>query len=278
MSGFAQLARLFHGMTAAARMLAFRACWCLAAGAAVRLALGGAARTFIGSARAPDSAASSAWPPCHWRLASCNSLDLARAVTIAHVPADVTFLAPVQQAGQRPDRGSRERRGQDHRLRCSSVTLARAARAGALDFRLAVRAWANGRGCAFSAGRCWRGRRCGCPNGAPAFFCRPRRVPALHVVIPALAQLWRLPRRPQNRLPAPGSSGAAPAATALIVGGLLWLGSAPRTDPRGGTGGAARIGHADTSASKTSSRWPRRKSTGRRRKGDRCRCCSNRRC
>ena len=37
-----------------------------------------------------------------------------------------------------------------------------------------------------------------------------------------LANLWRLPPRPEPAA-ASGESGAAPAATALIVGGLLWL-------------------------------------------------------
>ena len=45
----------------------------------------------------------------------------------------------------------------------------------------------------------------------------------LQVVIPALRSLWQLPRRPLPAVPPATQSGAAPAVTALLVGGLLWL-------------------------------------------------------
>ena len=45
-----------------------------------------------------------------------------------------------------------------------------------------------------SAGRCSRGRRCSCPNGAAAFFCVLAVFLVLHIVVPALKRLWQLPR------------------------------------------------------------------------------------
>jgi hypothetical protein len=61
------------------------------------------------------------------------------------------------------------------------------------------------------------------PNGASAFLGVMALFLILHAVVPALRQLWQLPRRPA---PAPLSApdeGAAPAAAALIIGGVIWL-------------------------------------------------------
>ena len=55
------------------------------------------------------------------------------------------------------------------------------------------------------------------PNGATWFFIVVGAFLFLHVVIPALRRLWWLPRKPATE------NGVAPAVAALLVGGLIWL-------------------------------------------------------
>ncbi len=62
-----------------------------------------------------------------------------------------------------------------------------------------------------------------CPNGATLFLAVFVAFLLLQVVIPALRRLWQLPRRPLSAKPPATQGGAAPAVTALLLGGLLWL-------------------------------------------------------
>jgi hypothetical protein len=70
------------------------------------------------------------------------------------------------------------------------------------------------------------------PNGAAAFFWTVLLFLLLHLVIPVLRQLWRLPRRPADASIA-AEGGASPAVTALLVGGLVWLTLGNATVARG---------------------------------------------
>jgi hypothetical protein len=59
-----------------------------------------------------------------------------------------------------------------------------------------------------------------CPNGAGAFLMIIAAFSAVHVVVPALRQLWRLPRQPEPER----ARGASPAAAAVVISGLVWWG------------------------------------------------------
>jgi hypothetical protein len=140
------------------------------------------------------------------------------------VPRDVTLLAPVQQAGS-----------------VLTVEVANLAdKPSVLSFvrhawpaLLALAVWAFGwitdrqgsktvgwvLGWALLA---WAALRC--PNGGTVFLAVFAAFMLVQVMIPALRRLWQLPRQPRPTPPPAAKSGAAPAVTALLVGGLLWLG------------------------------------------------------
>jgi hypothetical protein len=61
------------------------------------------------------------------------------------------------------------------------------------------------------------------PNGAAAFLVVVVAFLGLHIVIPALRELSRLPRRPKPAPQPPSESGKAPAVAAWIIGGLIWV-------------------------------------------------------
>jgi hypothetical protein len=63
------------------------------------------------------------------------------------------------------------------------------------------------------------------PNGAPWCVAVVASFLLLHVVIPALRQLWSFPHKPEPAEPPTTQSGTAPA-TATVLIGLLWLGVA----------------------------------------------------
>jgi hypothetical protein len=139
------------------------------------------------------------------------------------VPRDVTLLAPIQQAGS-----------------ALTVEVANLAdKPSVLGFvryawpaLLALAVWGFGwireRPGSRTVGRvlgwtllAWAALRC--PNGATIFLAVFAAFLLLEVVISALRRLWQLPRQPRPSLPPAARSGTAPAATALLVGGLLWL-------------------------------------------------------
>ena len=61
------------------------------------------------------------------------------------------------------------------------------------------------------------------PNGAQAFLVVIVAFLVMHGVIPALRRLWQLPRQPVSAAEAAGASGAAPAVTAWLIGGLVCM-------------------------------------------------------
>jgi hypothetical protein len=67
----------------------------------------------------------------------------------------------------------------------------------------------------------WAGLRM--PNGAQAFLWIIVAFLVVHGVIPALRRLWQTSRQPLNAAEAAGASGAAPAVTAWLIGGLVCL-------------------------------------------------------
>jgi len=137
----------------------------------------------------------------------------------ADLPREVSFLAPVQQAGSALT-------VEVSNLADKLSVLGFIGHAWPALFALAV--WGYGRltdkqwfrSGGWIAGwmlLAWAALRC--PNGAEAFLVIIAAFLLVHVVIPALRQLWRLPR--QSAPAAEG--GATPAAATLLVGGLLWL-------------------------------------------------------
>ncbi|HYS14615.1 MAG TPA: hypothetical protein VEN28_14995, partial [Burkholderiaceae bacterium] len=148
-----------------------------------------------------------------------------------YTPTDLTFLAPVQQAGS-----------------ALSVEVAnvseKASASGLAGYAwpalLALVVWIYGRlraedwlksGCRILGWTllAWAALRL--PNGAVWFFGVFGVFLLVHVVIPVLRSLWSLPRVPKS---AP-ENGAAPAVAMLFVGGFLWL----------SFGGSAFAGSAD---------------------------------
>ncbi|MBI3881002.1 MAG: hypothetical protein HY301_13200 [Verrucomicrobia bacterium] len=69
-------------------------------------------------------------------------------------------------------------------------------------------------------------------NGAPAFVIVVVAFLGVHVLIPAMRQLFRLPRRAATDA---GESGIATAVTSLLIGALLWLNTGCAMDATGRT-------------------------------------------
>jgi hypothetical protein len=67
----------------------------------------------------------------------------------------------------------------------------------------------------------WAGLRM--PNGAQVFLGVIVAFLIVHGVIPALRRLWQMQRQPVSAAEAAGASGAAPAVTAWLIGGLVCL-------------------------------------------------------
>jgi len=153
----------------------------------------------------------------------------------SYSPRDVAFLAPVQQAGSA--------------LAVEVLNVADKfsvfgfigyAWPAALALVAWVYGWRTDRGWFRSIGwvlgwtlLAWAALRY--PNGAGVFLGVMVAFFVLHVVVPALRQLWRLPPKPELTPPST-ESGAASAATALLMGGLMWLSAA-------GAGHAAGLDH-----------------------------------
>ena len=133
---------------------------------------------------------------------------------------DVTFLAPVQQAGS----------GLTAEVANVPVTASTFAYGGSVVLALfAVAFWIYGwtrdektlaqvLGWTFLA---WAALRL--PNGAPAFVAVIAAFLLLHVLIPSVKQLWRVPAKPKTDFLPPPT--AVPPVTALLVG-LCLLGGA----------------------------------------------------
>ena len=156
----------------------------------------------------------------------------------ASLPADLTLLAPVQQAGSA--------------LTVEVANLPMAASAfsflgHAFPLVAALLIW--GFSWLTPLGKyhpldhllawtlcCWAALSW--PNGAPGFFVVVLAFALLQLVIPALRKLWQLPPKPPGPTPLPSpDSGGAPALTAWLVGWLALSGTtlaaAPAQHPPG---------------------------------------------
>jgi hypothetical protein len=156
-------------------------------------------------------------------VAFINLGDLAQSQT-GSVPRDVTLLAPVQQAGS-------VLTVEVTNLEDKPTVLGyvRYAWPALLALAVWVFGWVTDRRGSRTAGwvlgwmlLAWAALRY--PNGATVFLVVLGAFLLLQVVIPALRSLWRLPRQPLPDEPPATENGAAPTVTALLVGGLLWLG------------------------------------------------------
>jgi len=223
-SGFAELARLFQDEPATVALS-----WLLAGPGFVLLAL----VAWVWTARK----AGHRFSPWHWAgsflglaalvIAASQWVQLANAAAdqTVTVPADLTFLAPVQPA--------------DSALTLTVANLP--ATASDLNLiatgwpalaALAVWIWAGTQapGWARSVGGllgwlllAWTALRW--PDGAPAFVGAVAVFLLLKVALPALLPLWRLPAKPKPETHAP-TTGTAPAAISLLLV-LLSLGAVP---------------------------------------------------
>jgi hypothetical protein len=211
-SGFAQLARLFAGANLARALTWLLAALGLAAGAgavwrrAVRDGVyrSGAAAVFV----------------IFILIVVCivQLGKLAGSVT-ATTPAGLTFLAPVQQAGTALS------------VAVSNIadkTSARMLLGYGWPALAALAFWLAGRSRLGAGSRmggwmllAWAALRF--PNGASLLFWVLFAFLAWHAAVPVLTQLWRLPRSTGPAL--------APATTALMVGGLLWLSCGAMAEP-----------------------------------------------
>ena len=138
-------------------------------------------------------------------------------------PSDLTFLAPVQQAGASLSVEIANVPEKPSPLAWLAfawpafVALALWAYAGLRsDTTAKSAAWIAAWTCAAWAALRW-------PNGATAFLFVLTAFVLLHLVIPALRQLARLPARPHTEPPPTTEGSGAPAAAALLLGGLLWF-------------------------------------------------------
>jgi hypothetical protein len=142
----------------------------------------------------------------------------------ASLPRDVTLLAPVQQAGS-----ALTVEVANLADKPSVLTFVRYAWPALFALAVWGFGWITDRQGSRTAGwvlgwtlLAWAALRS--PNGGTVFLGVLVAFLLLQVVTPALRRLWQLPNRPLPTPPPPTQSGAAPAATALLVGGLLWLG------------------------------------------------------
>ncbi len=136
-------------------------------------------------------------------------------------PRDVTFLAPVQQAGSALT-------AEVANVSAAAPTAGFGVPVFLLLLALVVLVFGSARqnsparilGWTLLA---WAALRW--QNGAAAFFIVVGAFLFLHVVIPALKRLWQLPEKPKSELPPPPPESGAPRAVASLIG-LLLLGGA----------------------------------------------------
>ena len=137
----------------------------------------------------------------------------------ATVPANLTFLTPVQQANNVlavevanvPETSSASRR----------ILPSLAARHGDRMGLRVERREKPGRAFFVVTGwtlLAWAALRL--PNGAPMFLLAVAAFMVLHVLFPAVKPLLRVPARPNTSV-SPATAGASPAATLLLIGSLV---------------------------------------------------------
>ena len=222
-SGFAQIARLAHGYGAGAALRSFGVALVLVVLAILlwRWATDEAVHKFsprhlLGTVAGLAAIIFAAGSLIH----AAGSFEY----VTAFAPDDLTFLAPVQQANS-----------------ALTVDVSNVAAADAIaspvwrawPVLLALVAWIFGwlrEGNFLKAAfgilgwtlLAWAALRL--PNGAPAFLAVLGAFLLLHVVVPSLKQLWRLPAKPDSDLP-PTEGDATPTVVTLLVG-LCLLGGA----------------------------------------------------
>jgi hypothetical protein len=156
-------------------------------------------------------------------VVSAIQLDEMAAGAAAVQPADLAFLAPVQQAGSALNiEVSNVATG------TSAWTISAYAWPALLAVLLWLWGWRTARPFAKSAAiaggwtlLAWAALRL--PNGAPAFIWVMCGFLILHVAVPGMRRLWNLPPKPQSAPDAP-PSGAASAATTFLIAMILLLG------------------------------------------------------
>ena len=134
-------------------------------------------------------------------------------------PRAVTFLAPVQQADSALN--VEMLNVEDEMSVVSVVGFAWPALAALAMWAygwLTERHWFRVIGWTLAA---WAALRW--PNGAKGFLVVVVAFLLLHVLIPALRQLARLPRKPKPTSPSAPEGGAAMSVASLVLGGLMWL-------------------------------------------------------
>jgi hypothetical protein len=224
-SGFAQLARMFGGGHAEEVVVSALAALAFLLAAVV---------VWIWAGRTGHCRFSGA----HWTglllglvgfvLAAVALANLAGLATrhTASLPREVTFLAPVQQAGSALT-------AEVANVADKISGFAWAAHAWPAVLALAV--WIYGwirteretKVAAWLLGwvlLVWAALRC--PNGAPLFLALLGLFLVLHVAVPLLRRMWSLPRRPENEPPTPSSGGIASAAAVWLILASLQLGQA----------------------------------------------------
>ncbi|MBM3832676.1 MAG: hypothetical protein FJ403_05270 [Verrucomicrobia bacterium] len=154
--------------------------------------------------------------------------DLAAQQNVA-VSREVTFLAPVQQAGTGLN-------VEVANIKAEATVFSFLGYAWPALLALVVwvygwitnRMWFTAVGWLFGWTLvAWAGLRA--PGGAPSFIVIILLFLLLHTLIPALRRLWQLPRKPKSAALTPPDSGPAPAVASLLIGTLLslWSESAP---------------------------------------------------
>ncbi|MGO8925673.1 MAG: hypothetical protein ACLQU3_02080 [Limisphaerales bacterium] len=219
-SGFAELARVFTGSDASRALTSLFAALVLMALAVAAWRWTDRAGVYRFSAR-HLAGILLGLIACVLALVALTSLgDLVQGQK-GSVPRDVTLLAPVQQAGSALT-------VEVANLADKPTVLGYARYAWPALLALAVWAfgWITDRQGSKTVGwvlgwmlLTWAALRY--PNGGTVVLAVLAAFLLLQVVVPALRRLGQLPRRP---LPAQApQTGAAPAVTALLVGGLVWL-------------------------------------------------------
>jgi hypothetical protein len=221
-SGFAQLARAFTGdQVGRTRFLLF-ACFVLLGSTVLMWSWGAGKGVYKFSARHLTGGLLGL---CALALMLITFAQLVEATDSfkRYTPRDVTLLAPIQQAESQLSvevSNLEERIGAEALLSygwpscLAIVAFAYGWRRPKLSTRLASRATGWGL-LAWTALR-W-------PQGGTGFLLIIAVFILWQVVIPAIRQLWRLPRHPETTPPLQSQSGAASTAAAVLIGSLIWL-------------------------------------------------------
>ncbi len=141
----------------------------------------------------------------------------------ATLPRDLTFLAPVQQAGQALSVEVGNVEDESSALRGIGYTWP-----VLFAFAAWAYAWLTGKPTFAALGwtlLAWAALRC--PNGAGAFLWIVALFAIWNIAVPALRRVWQMPRRLQPESPRPHRPGTAAATAAIVLLGLAGFTAAP---------------------------------------------------